>query len=187
MKKDVMIAIRPKWVELIASGKKTVEVRRTRPTQETPFKCYMYMCRGKWAFDILRQFGMAAFADRLIAATGKVAGEFVCDRITEIHLTDEGYDFDVPKMTCLKYEEMEAYLGRKNGFGWHISDLKIYDKPKDLQDFMKEPCNFAASCGACGHSIWDWSEGYPKFTGCSLTVTRPPQSWQYVYYIEEGN
>lgn len=42
MDKSVLISIRPKWCELIASGEKTIEVRKTRPKLETPFKCYIY-------------------------------------------------------------------------------------------------------------------------------------------------
>lgn len=36
--KEVLFSIQPKWRELIANGKKTVEVRKTRPKIETPFK-----------------------------------------------------------------------------------------------------------------------------------------------------
>ena len=46
----IMISIHPKWCELIASGKKTVEVRKTRPKIETPFKCYIYETKGKQNF-----------------------------------------------------------------------------------------------------------------------------------------
>ena len=40
--KAVLISIQPKWGELIASGKKTVEIRKTKPKLETPFKVYIY-------------------------------------------------------------------------------------------------------------------------------------------------
>ena len=45
--KAVLISIQPKWCELIASGKKTIEVRKTRPKIETPFRCYIYMTATK--------------------------------------------------------------------------------------------------------------------------------------------
>ena len=48
MSKAVLISIRPKWCELIASGKKTIEIRKTRPKIETPFKCYIYCTRPKF-------------------------------------------------------------------------------------------------------------------------------------------
>ncbi len=40
--KAVLISIRPKWCEKIISGEKTIEVRKTRPKMDTPFKCYIY-------------------------------------------------------------------------------------------------------------------------------------------------
>ena len=50
--KSVLISIQPKWCELIASGKKTVEVRKTKPKIETPFICYVYQTRKTWVYDI---------------------------------------------------------------------------------------------------------------------------------------
>lgn len=43
----VLISIRPKWCEKIISGEKTIEVRKTRPKMDTPFKCYIY-CQLHW-------------------------------------------------------------------------------------------------------------------------------------------
>ena len=45
--KSVLISIRPKWCALIASGKKTIEVRKTYPKLPTPFKCYIYCTQDK--------------------------------------------------------------------------------------------------------------------------------------------
>lgn len=183
--KAVLLSIRPKWVELIASGKKTVEVRKTRPKIETTFKVYMYMTRIPWVFDILRAIGMHKTAAVLSHGFGKVVGEFVCDRIQTIYYdSDVRYGIAYPNEycngiaadTCLSLQEIKEYLTGKDGAGWQISDLVIYDEPKELSEFMK-PCDFAASCGVCGHA--KWLSGH-RFDGCGLTVTRPPQSWCYV-------
>ena len=53
MSKAVMLSIRPKWCEKIISGEKTVEVRKTRPKLETPFKCYIYCTVGRAGYDAL--------------------------------------------------------------------------------------------------------------------------------------
>ena len=37
-----LIIVGPKWCGKIVSGEKTIEVRKTRPKMETPFKCYIY-------------------------------------------------------------------------------------------------------------------------------------------------
>lgn len=49
MSKAVLMSTQPKWCELIANGKKTVEVRKTRPKLKTPFKVYIYCTKGKLA------------------------------------------------------------------------------------------------------------------------------------------
>lgn len=173
MSKAVLISIRTKWCELIASGKKTIEVRKTRPQIKTPFKCYIYCTNnGDTLYSVngkvqpCNSFEINLKENSIVSElNGYVIGEFVCDRITDIHLTDEGYDFDVPKMTGLKYEEMEAYLGRKNGYGWHISELKVYDKPKELSEFQLY------------YSRAIYENGFPMPT---KEIKRPPQSYCYV-------
>ena len=39
---------------------------------------------------------------------------------------------------CLSYEELDLYLEWKNGYAIHISDLKIFDTPKELGEFKHE-------------------------------------------------
>ena len=46
MSQAVLISIRPKWCEKIIGGEKTIEVRKTRPKLQTPFKCYIYCAAG---------------------------------------------------------------------------------------------------------------------------------------------
>lgn len=140
--KSVLISIQPKWCELIASGKKTIEVRKTRPKIETPFKCYIYKSFGKRKDCFAREIQM-------YFNCGKVIGEFVCDGIIccqayyddsgEKHLTNL-FGVDTSKI-CLSESEIFDYIigkDKKDGMGWLwcISDLKIYDKPKELGEFL---------------------------------------------------
>lgn len=155
MSKDVLISIRPKWCELIASGKKTVEVRKTAPKIETPFKCYIYETKGEVEIVRCGEIGYKYQEGR-----SSVIGEFVCDRIFPIQLTEEGYDYESEKETGLRYEEMSSYLNFRNGYGWHISDLEIYDEPKKLSEFT--------------------GLRKTKFGYAPHEITRPPQSWCYV-------
>lgn len=167
--KSVLISISPKWCELIASEKKTIEVRKTRPKLETPFKCYIYCTKPSFPHEDFLVFDAGKNKVKAFYGGGKIIGEFVCDRIVEIHMTDEGYDFDVPKMTCLKCEEIEAYLGMKNGYGWHISDLVIYDEPKKLGEFKRHDPTYDFSI------FGEVSRTY--------SINCPPQSW---CYVEDG-
>lgn len=44
---------------------------------------------------------------------------------------------DELESTCLCMGYIDEYLLSKNGYGWHISDLVIYDKPRELSEFKK--------------------------------------------------
>ena len=92
--------------------------------------------------------------------------------------------------TCLTQDEMFDYIGAGNyGYGWHISDLKIYDKPKELSEFKTPPCEKSEK--ACGNCEWLVKINTPNVYECECYVedgrpiTRAPQSWQYVEELEE--
>ena len=142
--KSVLISIQPKWCDLIANGKKTIEVRKSRPKIDTPFKCYIYMTATKercrfWEYITAYKNNKGDIVD----GSQKVIGEFVCDRIYEIKNLGSrfmiGNDIALTNRTaresCLEFPDLRAYLRDKNGYAWHISDLKIYDKPKELGEF----------------------------------------------------
>ena len=152
--KGILISIKPKWCELIASGKKTVEVRKARPKTATPFKCYIYCTK-----DFYRK-GDGYFQGK---CCGKVIGEFVCDKITEFYPT-----MDLNRLTSN-----------------HISDLVIYDEPKDI-DVFKKPC--LHDCKNCEYwysgSPIDYEPPYCEWEDC--VITRPPQSWCYVEEAYNG-
>lgn len=201
--KAVLISIQPKWCELIALGKKTVEVRKTRPKIEPPFKVYVYCtlppkeelfthgCIREYARELIRlqdgrivyDYGMRLCCDpedRPYSQDNflcqKVIGEFVCDNVAKIlnfltHFGVEGRPErelnTIARASCLDYMDMLGYLGtEKDGYAWHISDLKIYDHPKNLSEF----CSYNAR-------IYIGENGYPMPTH---EITRPPQSWCYV-------
>ena len=180
--KSVLISINPNWCELIASGKKTVEVRKTKPKLETPFKCYIYCTKGRgdclWRWDGIcydTQFP----DERPNRLDGKVIGEFVCDRITEYECSSDGHgQLATTCETCLTYDEIINYCNGNELYGWHISDLKIYDKPRELSEF-KRVCD--GNCQECKYAIWETQGWYhePKIVDCK-PITRPPQSWCYV-------
>ena len=174
--KAVLISIQPKWCELIASREKTIEVRKTRPKIETPFKCSIYMTATKercrfWEYITAYQNSKGD----ILNGSQKVIGEFVCD---DIIVDERGENADVfSKYAQLSLVEQKKYGANKPLFGWHITDLKIYDKPKDLGEFRKE--------GFMTEEQWLYAL-YPN-THCHYAawakrfeIARPPQSWCYV-------
>ena len=179
--KSVLISIQPKWCELIANGKKTVEVRKTRPKIDVPFKCYIYETK---AYDTL--FGKGK-PKKLCVGGGKVIGEFVCDSI----ITNKtfGHDALFKTSACMSDADISAYCLNKEMYCWHISDLVIYDKPKELSEFYtytdyddskkdKRPCSY------CEYNAFDYSENceycsidYVGEHCIHLQMKKPPQSW----------
>ena len=166
MSKAIMLSIRPKWCEKIASGEKTIEVRKTRLKLDTPFKVYIYCT----------QSGVALGA---WGKHGKVIGEFTCDRIDRLAPANEPYgiydiDDDYVLQTCLENGALWDYGHGTSLYGWHISDLKIYDKPRELREFKKSNRDcFYADLGLAKRDCPDC-----KNSGCFLE--RPPQSWYYM-------
>lgn len=152
MSKAVLISIKPEWCDLIASGEKTIEVRKTRPRLETPFKCYIYCTIGKYHARSNRPEYALFLGDGKECANGKVIGEFVCDEIFQYSTADvEGIeisDEEMQKQSCLTAKELHDYeysvepkelcIYLIGLYGWHISDLVVYDKPKSLREFNKE-------------------------------------------------
>lgn len=155
MAKAVLISIRPEWVEKIANGEKTLELRKTEPKLETPFKVYIYCTAGNLSYEVSN--GM--FCN--ISGGRVVVGEFVCDKIGIIW--GGGY-LKMPESafagSCLNMYQIDTYLDGKDGHFWHISKLEIYDAPKPLSKFK--------------------GLRKTKFGYAPVEIKRPPQSWCYV-------
>ena len=142
MNKAVMLSIKPEWRVRIAIGEKTVEVRKTRPKIEPLFKCYIYETKAESEIPWVDEDGHFIYK-----GIGAVIGEFVCDRIAhrETYLGRLGYWNDdanpIPAWkTAMSESELINYSSGKRIYGWHISDLVIYDTPRPLSDFgLKRP------------------------------------------------
>ena len=210
MNKAVLISIRPEWCDLIMRGKKTIEVRKTRPKLETPFKVYIYCAKapqqlitifkdGEETMDGEIHHGKPVFIkfnkllpDSVRGKTQAVIGEFICDDIRRI-----GPEYCVVKEdiesaisgSCLTVPQVKDYAGWKSGmsyadlkdlYGWHISSFKLYKKPVKLKDFWA-----IQPCthrgDCCTCRRWDAEKLICR--GEAFGIERPPQSW---CYVEDG-
>ena len=196
--KSVLISTRPKLVEKIChkigedeTGKaiyeKRIEVRKTAP-KEVPFKCYIYETKGQYV-----KFTHGAHT-KYGYGRGKVIGEFICDRIicSQAYFDSQGKNHltnvfpDDIKKTCLDEYDLWDYIAGKavkanqmyDGYLWHISDLKIYDKPRELSEFRK-PCDRFLDCCTCRRLVRN------EYMSCDNKITRPPQSWMHVEDLGE--
>lgn len=151
MSKAVLISIRPEWCQKIMAGRKTIEVRRTRPKMNPPFKCYIYKC-----------------------GNGKVVGEFLCDQIIEDRTY--GHNEEFYRAACMSAYDAAAYAMQSPMYGWHISNLKIYDTPKELIEF-----HTWKKCKSCNKSGYESTACiYDENCIIPAAITKAPQSWCYV-------
>ena len=165
--KAVLISIRPKWCAQIVSGRKTIEVRRTRPKLQAPFKCYIYCVKsGKELFWTGPKYSYAddhshnAF-DK--CGNGRVIGEFTCDQIIEDRTF--GHNEKFYGAACMNAYDAAVYAMQSPMYGWHISNLKVYDTPRALSEFT---------------GLRTFKGGFEL-----RVIDRPPQSWTYVQEVFE--
>lgn len=171
-------------------------MRKSAP-KEVPFKVYIYCTKIP---------DKKSRSDKLNIGIWKgnehVIGEFICDKTYLI----KAYTFDggdaarerwkliqtfLPTEkenkilfgTCLSTDEMYDYIGEgKFGYAWHISDLKIYDKPKELSEFYR-PCSYSGICYSCDRFRPNGTPNDKPNDFCDGEITRPPQSYMYVKEI----
>lgn len=208
--KAILQSIKPQYCELIAAGKKTIEVRKTKPNIPTPFKVYIYCTKARtpirhngsilmyeddlaltnrWGQGKRVENPCGALTEEEIILNGKVIGEYVCNDIDkvvhagttnqniELCFLDSGWNYtpliaEFYRKSCLTYTELEKYSKGGDIYGYHISNLVIYDKPKELSEFQK--CYTSKNIN---NPDFHYKEQMLK------PLTRPPQSWCYVEKI----
>ena len=171
--KAVMLSLRPQWCEKIFNGSKSIEVRKSRPSLDMPVKVYVYETKAQFVKSVRGACATYGYG------RGKVIGSFVCDRIIDLPCETTQPHW-LKESTRLTDEQYMEYLGDKNGYGWHITEPKLFDKPRDITEF--------ALYGRCAEDCDEYdicardSEGgrmsckYFKRT----FLERPPQSWCYI-------
>jgi predicted transcriptional regulator len=183
--KAVLISIRPERVEKIINesplGRKNVEIRKTRPKLKCPFKCFIYCAKARSDKEVLTPCN-----DHTDVLNGKVLGEFICDEIIPVNAANYGqlYAMWNPRMSD---EQLDKYLGFWGGYGWHISDLVVYDKSLELADFTPYCDNMDEEGGClfrktqCDSQYFDCNPDRSlNMVICERRLRRPPQSWCYV-------
>ena len=177
MAKAILISINPKWVAGILNGEKTIEIRKKFPKDYVGW-VYIYCTKG----------GAGLYHQRFWA-NGKVVARFWCDKVEEIKYHFGYYDMGewaesyILENSCLSAEELDNYLqaskeydekkiSRVYGYAIHITNLEIFDKPKELSEFFKPTCN--------GCPFENTQTCHKDIDGKLCRITKAPQSWCYV-------
>lgn len=205
--KSIMLSIKPQWIEKIINKEKTIEIRKSKPSCELPCKVYIYCTKnnGKW----IGQYPFYKLCDKkLNDLNGKVVGEFTLNKITKheknfIDFNDDicynfkvvdvkNAGFDTDALLLVDFDAfVETYGNDKPLYAWHIDNLKIYDKPKELSEFSSfipnNKCEKHENGFAC-----DKCDAYDKehdtclaLYYCHKPIKRPPQSYMFVEELEE--
>ena len=172
----ILASLKPYYYYLIGERKKTIEVRKSA-LKNLPQDIVFYMSKDEKSFAKIPK----EFQEKYRKHFGKIGMRVVCDETERFSVGSLRSD-DIEKLACLSYNEMINYFYKpeeldgktaKQGFAWHISNLKIYDKPKELSEF-RISCNRKNLCYSCNRftgKLWDI---------CNNSITRPPQSYMYV-------
>ena len=183
--KAILMSIQPKWCELIFNGQKTIEVRKTRPLIDMPFKVFVYETKAQFVKSIrgaCTTFGYGR---------GKVIGSFVCDKVYKIvpdgEYYSDGYDIDDDRLaeTCLTREQLREYGKGVTLYGWHITEPKLFDKPKEFYE-LYAPCkkNKQTADEGCKGCVYAYKGTTTGEIYCDNALNRPPMSWCYVEKLQ---
>lgn len=199
--KSILISIKPKWCAKIMNGEKNIVIRKNIPKCDLPIDVYIYCTKDTqntlhkncaniyWVADTNfkaknKQLGLQTQP----FLNGKVVAKFTLNKVEHFEYDTCsrdicGYWLDNGKVfknqeTCLSDEELWNYIKGEDGYAWHISDLEIFDKPKELSEFnalqraKATDCGYLKQCKNCGK----------RFNRCHLLkpLTKAPQNYCYV-------
>lgn len=172
----ILASLKPYYYYLIGERKKTIEVRKTA-LKNLPQDIAFYMSKDEKSFAKIPK----EFQEKYREHFGKVGIRAVVDNM-DVYAYDccDGVDIDDDMLleTMIDREYINIYAKGKPLYGWHLDNVAIYDKPKELSEF-RISCNRKNLCYSCN-----------RFTGkpwdiCNNSITRPPQSYMFVEEVEE--
>lgn len=178
--KAIMMSIRPQWIAKILNGEKTIEIRKKFPKDYVGW-VYIYCTKeqglarllnnGSWIDTFKCDKNLTEKDFKRMRSDydgkGKVVARFWCEKVEEItYYPKKPFDrygtpyratYDLLAESCLEYDELDNYLNKNNGYAIQITELEIFDKPKEISEFKPH-------------------YGYPT----NHRLTRVPQSWQFI-------
>ena len=182
----ILVSIKPYYYYLIAEEKKKIEVRKMA-LKNLPQDIVFYMSKDEKSFAKIPK----EFQEKYRKHFGKIGMRVVCDKVYEYTFSHHEAEYRVThveqKTMCLNQPELIRYGKGKTLYGWHISQLKIYDKPKELREFS-HICSYKNDDGSCQCRKVDClyqqrdynTDGSVNLVTCGKSITRPPQSYMYV-------
>lgn len=107
---EILMSIHGKWADLIFSGEKTVELRKTAPVSFGNGETTVFLYNTD---------------------TKSVTGKMTVSDIRELtEITD-----NLAEYACLSVEKIQEYKGDGTLYGWFIEEAEIFDESLRLKDF----------------------------------------------------
>ena len=179
----ILASIKPYYYYLIAEGIKKIEVRKSA-LKNLPQDIAFYMSKDEKSFANIPK----EFQEKYRKHFGKVGMRVICDKVYEYTFSHYEAEYRVTHVEqeamCLNQPELIRYGKGKTLYGWHISDLKIYDKPKELSEFYR-PCSYSGICYSCNRFRPNGTPNDKPNDFCDGEITRPPQSYMFVKEVEQ--
>lgn len=133
---------RPEWVAKILNGEKPIEIRKTRPKRKLPIDVYIHCTKGGLPLEYIEGHGFSLSiynpqSYKPKDLRGKVVAKFTLKKVEDLRGINSTDGFSILERACLDYDEFLDYLykGREGAYAWYISNLVIFDKPKELSEF----------------------------------------------------
>lgn len=183
--RKVLASLKPYYYYLVGEGIKKIEVRKDMPkASDWDNEVLFYMSKDEKSFAKIPK----EFQEKYRKHFGKVGMQFICDKVERLeeHIEQGGLYYILSdtfnEQAQLDNWELHDYGKGKTLYAWHISELKIYDRPRELSEFRK-PCPYGdLPCWICPSCDKDENDNLIQ---CFNTVSRPPQSWQYIEDLGE--
>ena len=176
--KSLLISIKPKWCAKIMNGEKTIVIRKTMPKCDLPIDVYIYCTKDKEMAKMCKY--SCDKETKAFLNLGKVVAKFTLNKVDKYvngcNVAKKYPTFnDFEKIltpACLYTDELENYCDDLSFYAWHISNLVIFDKPKELNEFNKYT-----------DKKIEWYSDLPKVR-VMRSLTKAPQN---MCYIETDN
>ena len=165
--KSILISIKPEWVAKILNGEKTIEIRKTAPKCELPVDVYIYCTK---TIKPVSRYDWGEFTFNDLPKLGKIVARFTLKAVHKFDWRLVANPFFKVRGSCLDYDQLRKYATDTKGivhdlYGWCISDLEIFDKPKELWEFYGTPKKINGLYGA---------------EMVNISLSNPPQSWCFI-------
>lgn len=185
MKKAILINIRSEWVEKILKGEKTIEIRKTAPKCYLPIDVYIYCAKGNRDLYMDTHHCCIGFdlrGDTLL--NGKVVAKFTLEKVSWFE--DVIKPMSIVEQSYLSASEVHDYTKGCSFYGWHISNLEVFNDPKELSDFgrLLDKGTYSKA-DYLNDAVWESMNEVTiqqerLMTEKLFIINKAPQSWQYV-------